>query len=103
MCEDFAPNFADKELAVTSRQRIVSHFLFHQGFFFAKTNMTALSLPPYFRLFLRLKMKRKGSHFDPIEVIETESQAVLNAWDAQTHCERCILAEGDYFEGDGSQ
>jgi hypothetical protein len=29
MCEDFAPKFGDKKLAVGSRQRTVSHFLFH--------------------------------------------------------------------------
>jgi hypothetical protein len=29
-------------------------------------------------MFLRLKIKLTGCHFDTIEVIETESQAVLN-------------------------
>jgi hypothetical protein len=31
MCEDFSPNFGDKNLAVTSRQRTVSQFLSHKG------------------------------------------------------------------------
>jgi hypothetical protein len=46
---------ATKELAVASRQRTV------------------------FFLFLRVKIKLNGRHFDTIEVIEAESQAVLNA------------------------
>jgi hypothetical protein len=33
---------------------------------------------PYFSLFPRLKIKLKNRHFDTIEVIEAESQAVLN-------------------------
>jgi hypothetical protein len=33
MCEDFVPNFGDKELAVASQQRTVSHFLFDKGMF----------------------------------------------------------------------
>jgi hypothetical protein len=35
--------------------------------------------PPYFFLFLRLKIKLKSSHFDRTVVIEAESQAVLNS------------------------
>jgi hypothetical protein len=60
-----------------------------------------------------LKLKLEGRHFDTIEVMETESQAVLNTLtehdfqDAfkkfQKRWERCIRAEGDYFEGDGGQ
>jgi hypothetical protein len=60
-----------------------------------------------FSLFYRLKIKLKGRHFDIIEVIEAESQVVLNTltehdfhdafqkW--QTLWERCICAERDYF------
>jgi hypothetical protein len=52
---------------------------------FTKNKMTVLH-PPYmpglvpsnFSLFPRLKIKLKGRHFDTIEVIEAESQAVLN-------------------------
>jgi hypothetical protein len=60
-----------------------------------------------------LKISLQGLHFDTIELIKAESQAVLNIitehnfqdaftkW--QKRWERCIHAEGDYFEGDGSQ
>jgi hypothetical protein len=47
-------------------------------FFFTKNNMTVFPHPPYFCLLLRLKIKLKGSHFGTIEVIEAESEAVLN-------------------------
>jgi hypothetical protein len=60
-----------------------------------------------------LKIKQKGRHFDTTEVIDIESQAMLNTltehdfqdafkkW--RKHLERCIHVEGDYFEGDGGQ
>jgi hypothetical protein len=75
--------------------------------------MTAIPNPPYFSLFPGLRTKLKGRHFDTTEVIEAESQAVLNTltehdfqdafkkW--QTRWERCICAEGDCFKGDGGQ
>jgi hypothetical protein len=56
-----------------------------------------------------LKIKLKGLHFDTIEVIEAESQVVLNTvtehdfqdafkkW--KNGRERCIPVKGDYFEG----
>jgi hypothetical protein len=40
--------------------------------------MTVVPHPSYFSLFPRLKIKLKGRHFDTVEVIEAESQAVLN-------------------------
>jgi hypothetical protein len=67
--------------------------------------MTAVPHPPYVSLFLRLKIRLKGRHFDTVEVIEAESQAVLNtltehdSQDAFTkrhkRWERCIHAEVD--------
>jgi hypothetical protein len=60
-----------------------------------------------------LKIKLKGSHFDTVEVIESDSQAVLNTltehnfqdvfkkW--QKRWERCIRTERDNFEGYGGQ
>jgi hypothetical protein len=60
-----------------------------------------------------LKIKLKCSHFDTLEVIEAESQAVLKVltqhdfqdafkkW--QKHWEWGIHMEADYFEGDCSR
>jgi hypothetical protein len=72
--------------------------------------MTVVPHPPYFSLFLRLKMKLRGRHFNTVEVIESEPWAVLNTLtehdflDAfkklQKHWEWCIRTEGDCFEGD---
>jgi histone-lysine N-methyltransferase SETMAR len=97
-----------------------SHTFFFTREFFTKGNMTVVPHPPYspdltlcyFFLFSRLKIKLKGRHFDTIEVIEAESQAVLNPhrirlssctekW--QNRWERCICAEGGHFEGGGGQ
>jgi hypothetical protein len=40
--------------------------------------MTFVSHPPYFSQFPELKIKLKGHHFDTVEVIEAESQTMLN-------------------------
>jgi hypothetical protein len=60
-----------------------------------------------------LKIKLKGRHFDTAEVIQAESQVVLNTltelnfedafkrW--QKPWEGCICAEDNYFEGDVGQ
>jgi hypothetical protein len=73
--------------------------------------MTVLPHPPYFPLFLQLKIKLKVRHFDTTEVIKAESWAVQNTltqhdfqdafkkW--QKHWGQCIRMEGDYFEGHG--
>jgi hypothetical protein len=74
--------------------------------------MTVVRLSFYISLFPRLKLKLNVRHFDTIEVIEPESQAVLKAYTEydfhqdrfmkwQKRWELCISAEGDYFEGDG--
>jgi hypothetical protein len=90
-----------------------SHISFFNREFFTKSNMTLVLHTPYFSLFPRLKIKLKGRHFDTVELIEAESQTVLNTatehelkdafkkW--QKRWERRIRAEGDYFEGDGGQ
>jgi hypothetical protein len=95
---------ATKELAVAS-DSAPSHTSFFTRECLTKINMTVVSHPPYISLFPRLKIKLKGHHFDTIEVIEAESQAVLNtltnttsrmhlkAW--QKCWEQCLRAEGD--------
>jgi hypothetical protein len=40
--------------------------------------MTFVPHPLYISLFLQLKIKLKGRHFEAIEVTEVESQAVLH-------------------------
>jgi hypothetical protein len=40
--------------------------------------MTVVPRPFYFSLFIRLKIKLKGRHFDTIEMFEAESLTVLN-------------------------
>jgi hypothetical protein len=70
--------------------------------------MTVVPHPPYFALFPRLKIKLKLHHYDRIEAIEAESQAVLNILNKtsrmhlknEKQLERCMRAEGDYFDGD---
>jgi hypothetical protein len=42
------------------------------------SNMSVLSHPPYCSLFTRLDIKLNSHHFETIEVIEAESQAVLS-------------------------
>jgi hypothetical protein len=60
-----------------------------------------------------MKLKLKGRRFDSIEEIQTESQDVMKtltrndfqqcfrSWKSLWN--RCINAEGDYFEGDGGK
>jgi hypothetical protein len=69
---------AAKRLAAASRRRAVSYFLLHQAIL-TKNNVSIVSYPPYCSLFPRLKIKLKGRHFDTSEVIEAESQEVLNS------------------------
>jgi hypothetical protein len=79
--------------------------------YFIKSKMTVFPHPLYLSLFLRLKIKLKVRHFDTTEVVEEESQAVLNTLtehDLQDAfkkmveaLEQCVLADGNCFDGDG--
>jgi hypothetical protein len=66
---------ATKQLAVASPQRNVPHFLFTKEFS-TKNNITVV--PHTVFLFPQLNMKLKGHRFVAIEVIEAESQAMLD-------------------------
>jgi hypothetical protein len=96
--EDFAKNFGCKRTAcciTTTRPLTIPFFFFLQEIFYQKRH-DCRPHSPYFSLF--------PHHFDTTEVIDSESQAVLNTQHTaflkcQNRLERCILAEGDYFEG----
>jgi hypothetical protein len=103
---------ATNELAVASHHNAPSHISFIIKDFFIQTKMTVIPTYPIL-LFLLLKIKFKGRHFDTIHVMEAESQAVLNTvtehdfQDAfkkkHKRWERCISAKGDYSEDDAGQ
>jgi hypothetical protein len=67
----------------------LSHTFIFTGEFFTKSNITVIPHPPYlpdlalcnfslFSLFSSLEIELKGCHFDTLEVIEAELQAVLS-------------------------
>jgi histone-lysine N-methyltransferase SETMAR len=85
--------------------------------FLAKKNITVVEHPHYspdlassdFFLFPWIKNALKGEHFDETdeiksntaialnEISENDFQACFQSW--KTRMQRCVLAEGDYFEG----
>ena len=89
--------------------------------FLASTKTTVIPHPPYspdhapcdFFLFMKMKLKLKGWHFDGNEEIQDESQKVIKTpmpndfqkcirpW--KSCWNRCINAKGDYFDGDGGK
>jgi hypothetical protein len=77
MCEDFAPNFGVKGTGCCITTVHHHHTSIFTREFLTKNNVTAVPTHPTF-LFPQLKIKLKGRHFDTTEVMETESQAVLN-------------------------
>jgi len=69
--------------------------------------------PRDFFLFPKMKLQLKGRCFDTMEEIQQESQNVLgrlreqdlqHAFQQWQRCwDRCVTAQGDYFEGDAAQ
>jgi hypothetical protein len=86
MCQVFTPNFVDKRTGCCVTRTHCLTLPFSQGNFLPKTTrpspptyLTSLTYPPAtFLCFFPLKKKLNGRHFHTIEVIEAESQAVLN-------------------------
>jgi hypothetical protein len=74
----FAPKFWRQKNWLLHHDSAPSHTSFFTREFLTKRYMTVVPHPPYFSLFPRLKIKLKDRHFDTTEVIEAESQAVLN-------------------------
>jgi hypothetical protein len=76
MCEDYAPNFGHKRSGCCfATTYSLTHFTRDS---FTKRNVTDALHPPYFTLLPRLKINLKSRHFNTIEVMEAEPQAVLN-------------------------
>jgi len=87
--------------------------------FLIKNNITTVPHPAYsldlapcdFYVFPKMKLRLKGRRFTSTEEVQAESQQILNTlklanfnesfkkW--QNRWDRCIQAQGDYFEGDG--
>jgi len=86
--------------------------------FLATKQITALEHPAYspdlapgeFLLFPKIKEILKGRHFDDIDDIKSNTTAALkavpqnqsqNCFEGWTrHWNRCIVSQGEYFEGD---
>jgi hypothetical protein len=111
MGEDFAQSFGDKDLAVASRQRTVSHFFFTKKFFLPKTTLLSSTHHPTrltwlhatFRfpaIFTELWRSRQNRRRCRTPSQNTTSRKHYK-W--QKRWKRCIRAEGDFFEGDGGQ
>jgi hypothetical protein len=96
ICEGFAPNFGDKRTGccIMTTQRLTlpfspEKFVPKITLLLSSIHPILLTWPPYgFAMFPRLKIKLESHHFDTIEVIKAESQAVSNTqtehdfWDA---------------------
>jgi hypothetical protein len=105
--DDDCMNLATEELAVHHDNSLFHISSFIRDFFLLKSNMTGISHPPNFSLFPLLKIKLKGRRFDTVEMMEEESQAVLNTpteHDFQDAFKKWQKRwEGNYFKGDGGQ
>jgi transposase len=100
--------------APSHRALVTREFLAHKGIF-------TLPRPPYspdlapcdFFLFTKIKLQLKGRRFSRVEEIQRKSQNVLGTLQEQNfkhafqqwqrRWDRCVAAQGDYFEGDAAQ
>jgi len=100
--------------APSHRALIMREFLAHKGIITLLHPPCSPDLAPCdFFLFLKMKLQLKGHRFNRVEEIQWESQNVLGTlreqdfqhafqqW--QRHWDRCVAAQGDYFEGDAAQ
>jgi hypothetical protein len=83
MKEELGPKFGNKKTGCCNTIMPSLTLPFSPGNFVTKNNMAVVCHRPYFSLFIRLKIKFKGHHFDTTEMIEAESQAVLNTFTKQ--------------------
>jgi transposase len=96
--------------APSHRALVTREFLAHSSII---TPYSPDLAPCDFFLFPKMKLQLKSRRFDRLEEIHWESQNVLGTlreqdfqpafkqW--QRHWNRCVNAQGDYFEGDAAQ
>jgi len=100
--------------APSHRALVTREFLAHNSIITLLQQPYSPDLAPCdFFLFPKMKLQLKGRRFDTVEEIQRESQNVLGRlreddlqhvfqqW--QWRWDRCVTAQGDYFEGDASQ
>ena len=100
--------------APSHRALVTLEFLAHKGIITLPHSLYSPDLAPCdFFLFPMMKLQQKGCRFDRVEEIKRESQNVLGTlreqdfqhafqqW--QQRWDRCVAAQGDYFEGDAAQ
>jgi len=100
--------------APSRRALVTREFLAHKGIITLPHPSYSPDLAPCdFFLFPKMKLQLKGRCFDRVEEIQRESQNVLGTpreqdfqhafqqW--QRRWDRCVAAQGDYFEGDTAQ
>lgn len=96
-----------------------AHTSFKTTEFLTTSNIALVPHPPYspdlapcdFSFFPQMKLKLKGRRFETIEDVQSATREVLKTFEEgffrksfeawNTRWDRCIAAEGDYFEGDG--
>jgi len=100
--------------APSHRALVTRKFLVHNSIITLQHPPYSPDLAPYnFFLFLKMKLQLKGHRFDRVEEIQQESQNVLGTLreqdfqhafqQRQRRWDRCVAAQGDYFERDAAQ
>jgi hypothetical protein len=76
--QTFRPKIFRQKNWLLHHDNAPSHTTFFTKEFLSKNNITAVFHTPCFFLFPQVKIKLKGRQFDATEVIEAESQGMLN-------------------------
>lgn len=112
------PDLARNNSRILHHDNVPAHTSLRVHEFLAKNSITLMEHPPYspnlapcnFFLFPKCKMLVRGRHLGAIETIKKEMTRLLKSIieDALKRCfqqwkkrwQKCILLEGEYFEGD---
>jgi len=100
--------------APSHRSLVTREFLAHNSIITLPHPAYSPDLAPWdFFFFPKMKLQLKGRRFDRVEEIQRESKNVLgtlreqdfqHAFQQWQRCwDRCVVSQGDYFEGDAAQ